>query len=132
MDEETTTPALPSPENTDQFFMPASHEELQQSIDHAIKHKSLPQYLRSKDARKAFQSAFELIGGIPRLALWADKNPTQFYQLYARFLEQPQGGASAPPPIHLHLSWMNGRALIPPDEIVDVEANVPDSSSPES
>jgi hypothetical protein len=39
-----------------------------------------------KDVVLAFQNAFELIGGIPRLAVWANENPTDFYKLYARLL----------------------------------------------
>lgn len=112
---------LTNPDNTDGVFMPATEEELKASLEYAVKHKTLPQYLRSKDARKAFQSAFELIGGIPRLAMWADKNPTQFYQIYARFLEQPNGG-NMQPQLHLHLSWMAGRRLIPEAEITDVQS----------
>ena len=34
----------------------------------------------------AFHQAFELVGGVPRLALWADANPSDFYKLYARLL----------------------------------------------
>lgn len=34
----------------------------------------------------AFHDAFELIGGIPRLASWAHTHPTEFYKLYARLL----------------------------------------------
>lgn len=33
-----------------------------------------------------FQSTFEMIGGIPRLALWADENPKEFFALYAKLL----------------------------------------------
>jgi len=39
-----------------------------------------------KEVVKAFQRAFDLIGGIPRLALWAHENPTEFFKLYARLL----------------------------------------------
>jgi hypothetical protein len=35
---------------------------------------------------RAFNSAFEMIGGVPRLAVWADQNPTEFYKLYAKLL----------------------------------------------
>lgn len=35
---------------------------------------------------QAFHDSFELIGGVPRLAIWADANPTEFYKLYARLL----------------------------------------------
>ena len=34
----------------------------------------------------AFHDAFELIGGVPRLAAWAHTHPTEFYKLYARLL----------------------------------------------
>jgi len=33
-----------------------------------------------------FENVFHLIGGVPRLALWADKNPTQFYALFSKLL----------------------------------------------
>lgn len=35
---------------------------------------------------EAFTGAFDLIGGVPRLAIWADSHPTDFYKLYARLL----------------------------------------------
>lgn len=34
----------------------------------------------------AFHNAFELIGGMPRLAVWGDNNPGEFYKLYAKLL----------------------------------------------
>jgi hypothetical protein len=34
----------------------------------------------------AFQEAFETVGGVRRLAIWANDNPTEFYKLYARLL----------------------------------------------
>lgn len=33
-----------------------------------------------------FNEVFQLVGGVPRLALWADKNPGQFYALYSKLL----------------------------------------------
>jgi hypothetical protein len=33
-----------------------------------------------------FQFAFEMVGGVPRLAVWADANPTEFFKLYGRLL----------------------------------------------
>ena len=36
----------------------------------------------------AFQEAFELIGGVPRLAMWGHANPTEFYKLYGKLLPQ--------------------------------------------
>jgi hypothetical protein len=32
----------------------------------------------------ALNDAFELIGGAPRLALWADTNPTEFYRIWSK------------------------------------------------
>jgi len=34
----------------------------------------------------AFQEAFDLIGGVPRLAIWAHHNPTEFYKLYGKLI----------------------------------------------
>jgi hypothetical protein len=38
------------------------------------------------DVVSAFASAFEMIGGTPRLALWANDNPTEFYRLFGKLL----------------------------------------------
>lgn len=35
---------------------------------------------------QAFQNAFELIGGVPRLAIWANTHETSFFKLYARMM----------------------------------------------
>lgn len=39
-----------------------------------------------KQVVNAFNNAFELIGGVPRLALWAHANEGDFYKLFARLL----------------------------------------------
>lgn len=39
-----------------------------------------------KEVSIAFQEAFELIGGVRRLAVWANENPTEFFKLYGRQL----------------------------------------------
>ena len=39
-----------------------------------------------KDVVVAFTNAFELIGGTPRLALWAHQNEGDFFKLYSRLL----------------------------------------------
>ncbi len=38
------------------------------------------------DVVNAFVSAFEVIGGVNRLALWANANPDKFFPLYAKLL----------------------------------------------
>lgn len=42
--------------------------------------------LKRKRVVNAFLDAFELIGGTPRLAIWADENPTEFFRLYAKLM----------------------------------------------
>jgi hypothetical protein len=48
----------------------------------------IPRGLSRKNVERAFHTAFEMVGGIPRLVLWADTNPTDFYKLYSRLLPQ--------------------------------------------
>jgi hypothetical protein len=47
---------------------------------------TLPREVKRERVVHAFQEAFELIGGVPRLAHWADQSPSAFYKLYARLL----------------------------------------------
>lgn len=37
-------------------------------------------------AKEAFALAFDEMGGVPRLVLWAKLNPTEFYKLFARLI----------------------------------------------
>lgn len=39
-----------------------------------------------REVVEAFTAAFTMIGGVPRLALWADQNPTEFYRLFGKLL----------------------------------------------
>ena len=72
-----------------------------------------PQQLKSQKAADAFQSAFDLIGGIPRLALWADKNPTVFFSLYSKLIPSSIL-AKVDATIKIEAPWMNeiGRAHV--------------------
>lgn len=38
------------------------------------------------DVVNAFQQAFQMIGGVPRMALWANANPDKFYPLYSKLM----------------------------------------------
>ena len=42
--------------------------------------------LTRADVIRTFETAFEMIGGVPRLAVWADTNPSEFFKLYGRLL----------------------------------------------
>lgn len=79
----------------------------------------LPQQLRSKRAAEAFQQTFELIGGIPRLALWADKNPSAFFALYSKLIPSSIQ-AQVRSEITINAPWMNPSRLSYRDEVIDV------------
>ncbi len=57
-----------------------------------------------QDVVSAFQRAFEMIGGVNRLTLWANQNETEFYRLYARLLPSATvniGIQAAPQIVHV-------------------------------
>jgi len=60
--------------------------ELTRLLERGLIGSSLPPVLKDSKAAKAFQQAFDMIGGVPRLALWADQNPTKFYTLYSKLV----------------------------------------------
>jgi len=60
--------------------------DLQRLMQQGLFGKKLPPALKGQKAANAFQQAFELIGGVPRLALWADKNPSAFFALYSKMI----------------------------------------------
>jgi len=59
--------------------------EMKLLIERGLHHVFLPPTLQPKSA-ESFQLAFEAMGGLPRLLMWADQNPRAFYQLYARMI----------------------------------------------
>ncbi len=56
------------------------------SSGNGVSRISVPRELKRQRVVNAFQDAFELIGGVPRLAHWADDHPSAFFKLYARLL----------------------------------------------
>jgi len=59
----------------------------------------------------AFNEAFQQIGGVARLSLWADAHPEEFFKLYARLL---------PPASHPDLDGAKEfivRHILPPTEL---------------
>lgn len=76
-----------------QFYTAASEhsgstgsEPLDTLLQKGLYGKKMPSELKGKKAADAFQQAFDLIGGIPRLALWADRNPSAFFTLYSKLI----------------------------------------------
>jgi hypothetical protein len=93
--------------------------------------KRLPKALKGQKAADAFQSAFDLIGGVPRLALWADKNPTAFYALYSKLIPSSVK-TDITARVIVEAPWMNpdrlsyGRAQ--ECDVVDVPSTTKDTS----
>jgi hypothetical protein len=80
-----------------------------------------PAILRTRNVKEQFQHAFELIGGIPRLAHWAHANPDKFYSLYSKLIPTAVTGGDGGP-LRIELSWVNGRDTSgrSPSQIIDV------------
>lgn len=53
----------------------------------------------TKNAREAFQAAFEGIGGATALIAWAQQNPDDFYKLYARLIPVEHVGDGGQGPV---------------------------------
>jgi hypothetical protein len=81
----------------------------------------LPAYTRTRNVREQFQHAFELIGGIPRLAHWAHCNPDKFFSLYSKLIPAQITGENGGP-LKIELSWLNTRDTSgrSPNQIIDV------------
>ena len=90
MDEPQKDPALVALLNSPELVLGNLNlemsPELTRLLERGLIGDSLPPVLKDSKAAKAFQQAFEMIGGVPRLALWADQNPTKFYTLYSKLV----------------------------------------------
>lgn len=102
---------------------PAMHQVEEVLQDLACLPK-LPQWSRTRNVREQFQFAFELIGGIPRLAHWAHTNPDKFFQLYSKLIPAQVTGADGGA-LKVELSWLNARDTSggqrSPGQIIDVQ-----------
>jgi hypothetical protein len=94
MDEPKKDPALQkllddienAPENMLRSLDLQMSPELTRLLERGLIGEGLPPVLRDSKAAKAFQQAFDMIGGVPRLSLWADQNLTKFYTLYSKLM----------------------------------------------
>lgn len=53
---------------------------------HEIQRKAKRAPLKRERIAQAYHDAFELIGGVPRLALFAHSDPKEFYKMHARLI----------------------------------------------
>lgn len=63
------------------------HEQMME-LGSSLRRPGIPklQGLNRQRVMQAFMDSFELIGGVPRLAIWADENPADFYRLFSKLL----------------------------------------------
>jgi hypothetical protein len=85
---------------------------------------ALPPVLRTSKAARAFEQAFELIGGVPRLALWADRNPSKFYAMFSKMIPSTVQG-NIQKDIKVTIAWASAQRLSYQHTPVDVSDAVP-------
>lgn len=106
----------PSEKVVEQFYTAAAsfsssgNSALDTLLQKGLYGKRTPKQLRDKKAAEAFQQAFDLIGGVPRLALWADKNPDAFFSLYSKLIPSSVK-AEVSGTIKIDAPWMNPNRL---------------------
>jgi len=73
-----------------QFTNPANLSQHAQDLTRFVAGQRRPKEQtlaeRKLSITRQFEEVFHLIGGVPRLALWADQNPTQFFALYSKLI----------------------------------------------
>lgn len=94
---------IPKPSNEEMEGLQSDNDEIRAMSILNVFGKELPLIphdyaFKLRDRRTvelSMQACYELIGGVPRFALWANENPTEFYKIYARLLpEQSKAQAS--------------------------------------
>ena len=104
----TTSDLLPTAEQLEEGPITPSLHEVEENLNALATTPKLPAYTRTRNVREQFQHAFELIGGIPRLAHWAHQNPDKFFNLYSKLIPAQVTGADGGA-IKVELSWLNAR-----------------------
>lgn len=85
-------PDVPPPQQT-QFISEEEYGQMGRTFNELASSSSRITRLpaRKFDRQKFLQAmdeAFELIGGVPRFAMWANTNPTEFYKLMGKTIPQ--------------------------------------------
>lgn len=87
--------------------------ELQTLIDNGVHSVDMPSDLNPTEAQEVFRLAFQGIGGLPRLMMYADRNPGQFYKLYARLLTAPTHQDPNTPEVETLPDWYQSSPALP-------------------
>lgn len=64
------------------------YAEILRRVADSPRNYPIPRKVSRAHLEQAFLTSFELIGGVPRLALWADQNPDKFYALLSKLFPQ--------------------------------------------
>lgn len=70
----------------------AEYAQILRQVADSPRNYPIPRKVGRKQLEQAFLTCFELIGGVPRLALWADRNPDKFYALITKLFPQHMEG----------------------------------------
>ena len=98
--------------------------ELARLLEKGLIGDSLPTALKTSKAAQAFEQAFELIGGVPRLALWADQNPSKFYTIFSKLIPTT-ATVNEKRDINVTIKWASSDRLsyqrgdLPPADVVE-------------
>ena len=84
--------------------------ELARLLERGLIGESLPAVLKTSKAAQAFEQAFDLIGGVPRLALWADQNPSKFYTIFSKLIPST-AQISEKKDINVTITWASPERL---------------------
>lgn len=98
---------------------PQNPSEVEKTLARLASLPVLPKEMRSRNARLQFQQAFELVGGIPRLATWANENYDKFIALYSKMIPTQISGEGGGP-VKIQLEWLQGRDTTGKSNIIDV------------
>ena len=120
--EQQAAATLPVAEDFDDRPITPTLQEVEENLNALATTPKLPAYTRTRNVREQFQHAFELIGGIPRLAHWAHQNPDKFFNLYSKLIPAQVTGADGGA-IKVELSWLNARDTSgrSPGQVIDVQ-----------
>ena len=119
-----TSNILPTTEEMDDGPITPTLTEVEDNLNALAVTPKLPSYCKTRNVRLQFQHAFELIGGIPRLAHWAHQNPDKFFNLYSKLIPAQVTGADGGA-IKIELGWLNQRDTSgrSPPQVIDLPSN---------
>lgn len=67
----------------------------------------IPTLFKSVSAKQAMQDAFQIVGGVPRLAHYADRDYGRFLQLWSKTLPLTVAG-DPDAPVRFEVPWISG------------------------